>query len=362
MGWRSPLPLVRRGIGLTVCTVSVALASAAPALAHRPSARVLRGAGVGLRVLELTAPANARSAVIHWGDGTKTVVSRQCGRSRVRPAVMYAPHSYRSPGSFNVSAALATVGCARPQAARSATLRERVRIARAPRAAALASVAAPAQQWTTFDQSGPPLSASTLAVASGTPLAGGGCQLTPPELVLPATLSRIDGREDAIDYSTCQYLWESGAPAGAATAVQAHAAQYTVWESQVESQAASQDQINGNLNWIGITLRWRYNGGCTTSLQGEYGFPVAGVSWHTANFNNWSGQDCAHAIGFTNAIFEDTHFCPNAVYNIFNKDNLAGHANGTAAYDVNWSVPPNCAIEHLHVQSWWDYRGLFIHH
>ena len=75
--------------------------------------------------------------------------------------------------------------------------------------------------------------------------------------------------------------------------------------------AASQDQLNGNLNWIGITLQWWYNGGCTTELAAEYGVPVAGVNWKTDNFNSSAGQDCAHAIGYTNAVFEDDNFCPH---------------------------------------------------
>ena len=277
---------------------------------------------------------------------------------------MYAPHKYNQNGSFKVHAALTAAGCAQPRAAHSATLSDDVRVTGVPGGAAHAAAATTPQQWTSFDQSGPQLPQSTLSMVSGAPLAGGGCALTTPELVLtPTGANKVTGREDAIDYTTCQYLWESGAPAGSVVpAVRAHTSQYTVWESQVESLAASRDLLGANLNSIGNTLRWRYNGGCTTELANWSAYPFPAINWHTDNFNKSATQDCTHAIIWTNAIFEDDNFCPNAIYNIFNKDNLAGHYDGSAAKDVSWSVPPNCAIEHLTVDLWWDYSGKFIHH
>lgn len=81
---------------------------------------------------------------------------------------------------------------------------DEIRVVRASPRSAAAS-AAP-QPWTSFNESGP-LTGSTLRTASGTALTGGGCQLTPPEINLsPTGPSALTGREDAIDYTTCQYL------------------------------------------------------------------------------------------------------------------------------------------------------------
>ena len=172
----------------------------------------------------------------------------------------------------------------------------------------------------------------------------------------------MTGREDAINYATCEFLWETGVTPGAKTAVMARPAQYTVWEAQAESMAASQDQINGNLNWIGITIKWRYNGGCVTDFLTESAVFFPGVNWKIDNKNNGYYSYCTQAVGDTNAIFEDDHFCPNPVYNIFDDAALGGHWDGTAVANAAWRVPPNCAVEHLKVQSWYDYRDRFIHH
>jgi hypothetical protein len=310
----------------------------------------------GATVLKLRDADPVARAVVQWGDGHSTVASRACGSSSTAP--LLAPHVFEGAGTYRVAVNASRV-CGRGR-----TNSQRLRLvvhAKAPgrmSASAAAVGVGSSDQWTTFNQPYA-LSASQLTYVQGSLTTDDGCRIPGGSLtsedVAPGA-SAVEEREDAIDPSTCTYLYETGTPpagesvgsddgqsaSSTATAsldptadTSAHAA--AVASHTVHLYTAFRDPIDITVNSMRQVEHWTDSNGCVLSSSG-----TANWTWYTTS--GWfdfggtenNGMTCAHGIDTVYHAMGNNKFCAlQEVTSFYNVNNLAGHGNGSWA--ANWN-------------------------
>lgn len=338
----------------TSAAATLCMSSVASAAATSFNADVVQTGGA--TVLKLHDAGQIARAVVQWGDGHSTVASRACGSSSKTP--LLAPRVFERAGTYHVTVHASRVcGGGRTN---SQPLRLVVH-AKAPRrvsASAAAVDVSSSDQWTTFNQPDA-LSASRLTYVQGSVTADDGCRIPGGSLtsddVAPGATA-VEEREDAIDPSTCTYLFETGTPpadksvtpsgsesAGStATAASpptadtsAHAA--AVASHTVHLYTAFRDPINITVNSMRQVEHWTDSNGCVLSSSG-----TANWTWYTTS--GWfdfggtesNGATCNHGIDTVYHAMGNNKFCAlQEVTSFYNVNNLAGHGNGSWA--ANWN-------------------------
>ncbi|HET6448802.1 MAG TPA: hypothetical protein VFG31_06795 [Conexibacter sp.] len=235
--------------------------------------------------------------------------------------------------------------------------------ARAGRGVAASASAASARvsasdRWTTFNQPYA-LSASRLTYVQGSVTTDDGCRIPGGTLTsddVAAGATAVEEREDAIDPSTCTYLYETGTPPAGkgvaqsgdqsasstatasskpATDASAHAA--AVASHTVHLYTAFRDPIDITVNSMRQVEHWTDSNGCVLSSNG-----TATWTWYTTS--GWfdfggtenNGMTCDHGIDRVYHAMGNNKFCAlQEVTSFYNTNALAGHGNGSWA--ANWN-------------------------
>jgi hypothetical protein len=332
------------------------MSSVASAATTSFSADVVRTGGA--TVLKIHDAGQLARAVVQWGDGHSTVARRACGSSSRTP--LLAPRVFERSATYHV-AVRASRACdgrhASPQTLRLVVHAKAPGHVSASAAAAAADVSS-SDQWTTFSQPDA-LSASRLTYVQGSVTADDGCRIPGGSLtsddVAPGATT-VEVREDAIDPSTCTYLYETGTPpvgdsvapsggqsgSSSATAspnpstdTSAHAA--AVASHTVHLYTAFRDPIDITVNSMRQVEHWTDSNGCVLSSSG-----TANWTWYTTSgwfdFGGTEGNDttCAHGIDRVYHAMGNNKFCAlQEVTSFYNTNALAGHGNGSWA--ANWN-------------------------
>lgn len=339
---------------------TVAPDSALAAAARVKSVVVLRAATSGYQVFRFAVTSDTVHMLVRWGDGTSSQVSRFCKVGDPSTVTMFVPHRYARNGHFNIRVTAGRPACGQALASAHASRSVSLTVRNAQAAHAAAALVPAQSNWTTYGQT-TSLANPTFTVATGQPVAGGGCLMTPPALTLVQGGPRIV-REDeqAADPATCSALYEIGTPPIPLVAQTA-----TVWENQGYYNTWFQDPVGLHTDHVNLLNTWRWNGGCTTE-QVNYGMnanPDIG-GWYRSYANVYGSQDCNHARTYGNAGFWSNNFCsPNATYNTWYHIELLGYYNGSMSGDAGYASNGSACSSAL---SWhgalaWGYYKVFIH-
>lgn len=339
----------------TGAAAALCMSSMASAAAARVSADVVQTGGA--TVVKIHDAGQLARALVQWGDGHSTVARRACGSSSRTP--LLAPHVFDGSGTYHI-AVRASRACDGGHA-NARTLRLVVHAKSTRRSSAHAAAAADvgsSDQWTTFNQPDA-LAASRLTYVQGSVTADDGCRvpggsLTSDDVAPGATA--VEVREDAIDPSTCTYLYETGTPpaddsaaqsgdqsaSSSATAsskptgdISAHAA--AVASHTVHLYTAFRDPIDITVNSMRQVEHWTDSNGCVLSSNS-----TANWTWYTTS--GWfdfggtdnNGMTCAHGIDRVYHAMGNNKFCAlQEVTSFYNTNALAGHGDGSWA--ANWN-------------------------